>query len=157
MLIHIWESLEVRMRGGSLLLVVEGDEDKLRAAMERKYLLPPGDESSPTAPSPPSNQAPYSPSQARSKEATDNDESDDDKGEEGRNSDDESEASSTDEDGSPLASSLRAFELRLIDFAHFSATPNEGKDEGVLLGLKTVEGLVRGLLEKCEEDSAFKG
>lgn len=40
--------------------------------------------------------------------------------------------------------------VKMIDFAHTRLCEGEGRDEGVVLGLKTLVGLVRGRLEEVE-------
>lgn len=77
--------VEFRMRGGSLLVVYEGDHD----ALKQKMLNP------------------------------------------------------TRQDESIL-------NLHLIDFAHARFTPGQGPDEGVVKGLKSLKGLVEGILEEEE-------
>ncbi|KAI5480925.1 inositol-polyphosphate multikinase [Pseudohyphozyma bogoriensis] len=127
-LIKAWSQLEIRMRGGSLLLVVEGDEKLLRAAMVREGLFP-GEDGKLVDRSALARQSAQ---------------------EEDLDSDDEgSVASSTDSQGAAKLETLDVFELRLIDFAHVSHAKGQGPDEGVLMGLRTVEVLIEGLLHRA--------
>jgi 1D-myo-inositol-tetrakisphosphate 5-kinase/inositol-polyphosphate multikinase len=45
----------------------------------------------------------------------------------------------------------RPFSVRLIDFAHTRLVDGEGPDEGVLMGMRTVLGLVEGRIRELEE------
>ncbi|GAA5896349.1 hypothetical protein JCM6882_000992 [Rhodosporidiobolus microsporus] len=120
---EVWERLEVRMRGGSLLLVVEGDADALEAALLRA-------QAAQTAPSS-ANPAPSSSAEDDETAST-------------------SSASTSDSAGNPHPSTLLPLEVRLIDFAHTRGLIDDesGPDEGVLKGLRTVRGLVGGLRER---------
>lgn len=127
-LIEVWQTLEIRMRGGSLLVVVEGDPD----ALERAIL--------------------------RSSSSTDNsalnaqqqgDGGDEEYG--GDDNDDAASVSTTDEEGNAKPETLLPLEMRLIDFAHTRSAVGEGPDEGVLLGLRTVQSLLEALTAKLEE------
>ncbi|GAA5854035.1 hypothetical protein JCM8547_008200 [Rhodosporidiobolus lusitaniae] len=121
---EVWKTLEIRMRGGSLLIVVEGDAEALEAALLRA-------QAAQTQTSPSSDPSP--------EEAED---------------DSDSDASSLDSNGDPRPSSLLAFDARLIDFAHTRAVRRdwgeEGPDEGVLRGLGKVRELVEGLVGRLE-------
>ncbi|GAA6049733.1 hypothetical protein JCM3770_004432 [Rhodotorula araucariae] len=122
-LVALWAKLPLRMRGGSLLVVVEGDAAALEAALLR--------------------------AQAQRARAGPN-EHDDDQDED----DDGTSVSTTDEEGNAAEATRQAFELRLIDFAHTRGLlPGEdGPDEGVLLGLNTVKGLLEGLVKDLQAE-----
>lgn len=47
---------------------------------------------------------------------------------------------------------VRPFTMRLIDFAHTSLVPGEGKDEGVLKGLRTTRALLDGRIATLAQD-----
>ncbi|KDE07622.1 hypothetical protein, variant [Microbotryum lychnidis-dioicae p1A1 Lamole] len=128
-LLHLLDDTEIRIRGGSLLLVIEGDAKALREATARS------EESSPSAR--PSKQ---------------------DRGGEGdvgdtEEEDDESETesfSTTDGEGNAKAHTRLPWDLRLIDFAHVRAAPGEGKDEGFLKGIETTVKLIEDLRDWLE-------
>jgi 1D-myo-inositol-tetrakisphosphate 5-kinase/inositol-polyphosphate multikinase len=150
--------LEMRMRGGSLLIVVEGDTEALTSAIERA-----GTTNHLPGPSSRSKLAEGGRQYAREEaegEEVDQEGKDDD-------SDDGSDSSSIKTTDSvtdlPLPHTLLPFELRLIDFAHTTDSRIEdgagagggGPDEGVILGVSNViaclEGLVRSLGVDREE------
>lgn len=114
------------MRGGSLLVVVEGDPDALERAILRSS----------------SHGAALNVQQQGDGENADNAEDDDD---------DTESASTTDEEGNAKPETLLPLEMRLIDFAHTRSAVGEGPDEGVLLGLRTVQRLLEALTAKLEE------
>ncbi|ORY58014.1 hypothetical protein BCR35DRAFT_315828 [Leucosporidium creatinivorum] len=119
-------SLEIRVRGSSLLIVVEGDPAALAAAVDRVQAEAANPSSRPGA-----------------------EEEDDD-------SDAES-VSTTDGEGNAKPHTLLPFDVKWIDFAHARAAPGEGKDEGLILGVKTTRELLEGLRERLkagEEESA---
>ncbi|SCZ89494.1 BZ3500_MvSof-1268-A1-R1_Chr9g10429 [Microbotryum saponariae] len=128
-LLRLLDVTEIRIRGGSLLLVIEGDAKALREAGARS------EESSPSAR--PSKQ---------------------DRGGEGdvgdtEEEEDESETesvSTTDGEGNAKAHTRLPWDLRLIDFAHVRAAPGEGKDEGFLKGIKTTVRLIEDLKDRLE-------
>ncbi|KPV77608.1 uncharacterized protein RHOBADRAFT_51441 [Rhodotorula graminis WP1] len=115
-LVHTWSRLALRMRGGSLLVVVEGDPDALERALERAQ-----DEADKTAKA------------ARARR--------------------ERGVSTATSGGTAAPHTLQAFDVRVIDFAHTRALVDgeEGPDEGVLTGLRTVRALVDGLVERLTE------
>lgn len=120
-------SLELRVRGSSLLIVVEGDATALAAAVDRVQE---------EATKPPSR-----------RDTEDEDEDD--------NSDAES-VSTTDGDGNAKPHTLLPFDVKWIDFAHARAAPGEGIDEGLILGVRTTRELLEGLRERlqaAEEES----
>ncbi|KAK7048569.1 kinase [Favolaschia claudopus] len=95
-------ALEMRMVGGSLLIVYESD--LTRAEEGLKWMLKDEDE----------------------EEGEDEDE------------DDESSSSSSNKPPKPHP----PYDVRLIDFAHTRFVPGQGPDQGVLLGFKTLLGLL---------------
>ncbi|KWU43964.1 SAICAR synthase-like protein, partial [Rhodotorula sp. JG-1b] len=130
-LIHVWQTLEIRMRGGSLLVVVEGDPDALERAILR----------SSTSSSSGDDPAHSSQQQGDGGNAEDDDD----------DNDDAESVSTTDEEGNAKPETLLPLEMRLIDFAHTRSAVGEGPDEGVLLGLRTVQSLLEALTAKLEE------
>lgn len=127
-LIEVWQTLEIRMRGGSLLVVVEGDPDALERAILRSCA------SSSSSDDPALN----------SQQHGDGDKAEDD-------DDDAESVSTTDEEGNAKPETLLPLEMRLIDFAHTRSAVGEGPDEGVLLGLRTVQSLLEALTAKLEQ------
>jgi 1D-myo-inositol-tetrakisphosphate 5-kinase/inositol-polyphosphate multikinase len=119
-------TLEMRFVGASVLVVYEGDPDRLAAALERYDSKPP-------------------------KFASDMKEDDD--SEDGMDLSDE-ESDSEEDEGSDDLDGPKAEErekrrcppvvLKMIDFAHTWLADGEGPDQGVLLGIKTLRGLLAG-------------
>lgn len=126
-------SIELRAVGASVLIVYEGDAQRLEQALERfaakRVTLA-----------------------ARSlAEGLDEDEDEDDDEE----LDEDSDEDDDDEDDGVKADEKRAAKcpplvVRLIDFAHTWLVEGEGPDQGVLLGLKTLRGLVQQRLNEVE-------
>lgn len=114
----------MRIRGGSLLIVIEGDAEALRLAVER--------ESSAPTPRP----------------STTDEEEEEDAEEE---SDTES-ISTTDGEGNAKPHTLIPWDLKLIDFAHARSAVGEGPDEGFLKGLRSSRELIEGLVGKLEKE-----
>ena len=135
---QVYQNLEARFTGSSILIVYEGDPERLEDALERyearrarRALLQ---------------------AEAPSAEAPDSEEewdvSDEDE-------DSASTSSDDDEDDGARADARRArrcppFTLKVIDFAHTRLVEGEGPDEGVLKGIKTLKGLVKGRLEQVK-------
>lgn len=112
-------SLELRVRGSSLLIVVEGDATALATAVDRAQE---------EATKPPSRR-------------------------DAEDEDDDSEAesvSTTDGEGNAKPHTLLPFDVKWIDFAHARAAPGEGRDEGLILGVKTTRELLEGLRERLK-------
>jgi 1D-myo-inositol-tetrakisphosphate 5-kinase/inositol-polyphosphate multikinase len=97
------EPFEWRVRGGSVLVVYEGDAEALARVLPA----------------------------ARADPAEEEVESDEDEDEE-------------------TPSRTRAFDVRLIDFAHATRRSGDGPDEGYNLGLRTTEELLAGRLAELE-------
>ncbi|KAK4687575.1 hypothetical protein P7C73_g2546, partial [Tremellales sp. Uapishka_1] len=132
-LISVLENLEMRFIGSSLLIVYEGDEERLPDAIERyeakKLAL--------------SNLPPRPPPNDSDEEEYDSEMESDSEG---------SSASSNDSLDGPkqeakVARNCPPVTVKLIDFAHTRLAEGEGKDEGVLFGLNTLVGLLRGRQE----------
>ncbi|GAA5900219.1 hypothetical protein JCM8208_002054 [Rhodotorula glutinis] len=146
-LVDVWSTLPLRMRGGSLLVVVEGDPDALEAALVRAQ-----EDAGRGASSSSSARR-----KAEEKESEGKGEGEGEAyGEEEDDDDDASSVSTTTSNGTAAPHTLQAFDVRIIDFAHTRALlPGEeedGSDEGVLLGLRTVRGLVDGLVRRLREE-----
>lgn len=65
----------------------------------------------------------------------------------------ESESESGEEDDSADSKPKRRsppYTIKLIDFAHTRFVPGQGPDEGVLLGLNTFLGLIKGRIEEVK-------
>ncbi len=63
----------------------------------------------------------------------------------------ESEGESDDDDNEGNESKKKTFPpytVKLIDFAHTTLVPDQGPDEGVLLGLDTVLNLLKGRIDE---------
>lgn len=130
-------TLEMRFVGASVLVVYEGDAARLAAAIERYDSKPP-------------------------KFASDDQE--DDENDELMDLLDEEESDSEDDEDSDDMDGPKAEEkerrrcppvvLKLIDFAHTWLADGEGPDQGVLLGIKTLRGLVAG--RRAEVDKAVR-
>lgn len=117
------------MRGASILIVIEGHSPSLEAALAREDAALDRMASAVTA--------------------SENEQTADDKGDDDDDDDAES-VDSCDSEGQALPHTCRSLDMRLIDFAHTRmADPGQGEvggDEGVLLGIKTLRGLVKALL-----------
>lgn len=119
------QQLEMRFVGASVLVVYEGDPTRLAAALERYDATPP---------------------KFHSETGVTADDEDDD-GDETSGSDDDDDED--DELDGPKADEKERQKcppvvLKLIDFAHTWLVDGEGPDQGVLLGLTTLRGLVQG-------------
>ena len=141
-LVSMLESLEMRFVGSSVLVVYEGDEDRLASSVERyesrRHL------------------------ESRFPDRRTVLEDDDDDGESEVDIDEESTSSDDDEDDGARADARRArrcppLTLRLIDFAHTRLVDGEGPDEGVLKGLRTLRGLVQGRRDEVRGFMAAEG
>lgn len=116
--------LEFRMRGGSVLVIYEGDEATLRSSLERERHKAAD-----------ARKKMIARRQARATQDVDGGAGISDSDEDSDNS-----TSTTDGEGAASPHTLKSFDVRLIDFAHTSA--GVGPDEGVLLGLRSVRELV---------------
>lgn len=124
------ENAELRIRGSSILIVVEGDPNALRDALHRVY--PPRDGTSP-----------------RRKR---HDREDDDDEAEGSDEDSDAESvSTTDADGNAKDFTRLPWDLRMIDFAHARSASGEGKDLGLLKGIETTRRLIEQLKDRLEK------
>ncbi|GAA5854866.1 hypothetical protein JCM9279_005543 [Rhodotorula babjevae] len=137
-LVHVWSALPLRMRGGSLLVVVEGDPDALEQALVRAQ-----------------EDAARAAAARRGREGEG-----EGLGEEegvGQDDDDDSDADSVStatSNGTAAPHTLQAFDVRVIDFAHTRAllAHESGPDEGVLKGLRTVRALVDELVGRLRDE-----
>ncbi|KAF8305540.1 SAICAR synthase-like protein, partial [Clavulina sp. PMI_390] len=110
----------MRMAGGSVLILWEGDEGALEAALDASV-------------------------EARLRRLASGEEEEVENGVEDEDEDEDSEASGGDGRPGP------PYIVRLIDFAHTRAVESDqGPDEGVLKGLDTAIGLLRGRLAELE-------
>ncbi|KAK4703253.1 hypothetical protein P7C70_g2968, partial [Phenoliferia sp. Uapishka_3] len=126
-IIDLISTIECRIRGGSVLIVVEGDESALAAALERE------------------DTAPHS--KRTTKRAEEDGDLQEGESEGGSEESDTSSVSTTDEEGQAKLHTLLPVEIRLIDFAHATSAEGEGPDRGVILGLGTTTRLLQELLD----------
>jgi len=131
----VLSKLEARFVGASILIIYEGDTERLEDALDR-------------------SEAKRARQALLAAEAPDEDAYDED--EEGEEDDEIEEDSSTssddDEDDGARADARKArrcppMTLKLIDFAHTGLVEGEGPDEGVLKGIKTLRDLVKGRMD----------
>ena len=120
MIREAYSALELRMVGGSLLIIYEADWTRAEEGIKN-----------------------YLEDDAEMEEDGDvvNDGA---KGEEGHDDDEEEEEDDDDDDDEPRL----PFIVKLIDFAHTTVVPGKGPDEGVLLGLDTILRLLDGRLSE---------
>jgi 1D-myo-inositol-tetrakisphosphate 5-kinase/inositol-polyphosphate multikinase len=125
------QKFEARFVGASVLIVYEGDPDRLDLALDRHDAL----------------KARTAPHAARDF-TREGDESSDDDEEEEEEEDEESTTTSDDDSMDGQRSDARKARrcppivVRMIDFAHTWLVQGEGPDVGVLKGLDTLRGLV---------------
>lgn len=142
---HLLHDLEFRMRGGSILIVVEGDAEALEEALYREA----------------AQELRSSQRRERRREIgvmSGEIEESDEEDVEGFNEDDDDASSSASDDSAATSDSAGlalphtriSLDVRLIDFAHTRAAPGEGPDEGVLKGLGTLQHLIIGLIERLK-------
>ncbi|KAJ3806948.1 hypothetical protein F5876DRAFT_49072 [Lentinula aff. lateritia] len=125
----IMKEVELRMVGGSLLVLWEGDEQRAREGVEwmkeREIKIT-----------------------ERIRQEADVEENEDDDSEYlDSDDDDEGDTSSDEDDENPSA----PYALSLIDFAHTRFVPGQGPDLGVLLGLDTFAKLIEGRILEVED------
>ena len=113
--------IEMRMVGGSLLVVYEAEWARAAAGVEWLAAHPDGVE-----------------------EDEDDDEDDEDEEE------DQDEDEDEDEDEEGVQKPGPPYIVRLIDFAHTRLKPGEGPDAGVLQGVDTILGLLQGRLAEVQ-------
>ena len=132
----VLKSLEARFVGMSILIIYEGDSGRLEDALDRwegklaRQALLAAEEPM---------------------EQGDSDEEDDYFEEESS-----STSSDDDEDDGARADARKArrcppMTLKMIDFAHTKLAEGEGPDEGVLKGLDTLRGLIKGRAEEIRQ------
>ncbi|KAJ3723429.1 hypothetical protein C8R42DRAFT_720538 [Lentinula raphanica] len=164
----IMKEIEIRMVGGSLLVVWEGDQERaqegvewmrekermIRERMERGS----GDED---------DEEYYSEDDEEDQDTTSEEEEDQDEAFDDTSYPDPSEASkkNSNSNGSrqqfskpsqpsrekPKRKPSAPYTISLIDFAHTRFVPGQGLDVGVLLGLDTFAGLLEGRIQEVEE------
>ena len=132
------EGVEMRMRGGSVLIIYEADWDKAEVGV--KYL---------------EEQKQREPEGTVQDDGEDEDEyeedgeEDDDEYEEEDDGDGEDDDEYEEEgDGDENTAKPVPYVVKLIDFAHTRVKPGEGPDEGVLMGLETTVELLEGRIEQ---------
>ncbi|KAL2429792.1 hypothetical protein ABEF95_011124 [Exophiala dermatitidis] len=115
------ENEESRMYSASVLMVYEGDESALETALEEEEKERNGQ--------------------------TEDDDQDGPKEEDGNEKAEEEEDDDDDDDGDDIVPQ-KVHEVRLIDFAHASWTPGQGPDENALQGVRSLIGILKGLLDE---------
>lgn len=135
---EIFEKVEMRMVGGSLLIVWEGDEDALRASLSATEELPEGGlpakhkaEAAAAAP-------------AAAERALKEVEVEVTGGKGGGAAEEESAETSSSLSKSSSKKLSLGYAVKMIDFAHTRLAPGEGPDKGVLLGMETTLRLLEG-------------
>lgn len=129
----ILHDLEARFIGSSILVVYEGDPERLEDALER-------------------HEAKQAALEVLAQSETESLEDEDDITED---EDESSTSSDDDEDDGVRADARRArrcppFTLKMIDFAHTSLVEGEGPDEGVLKGISTLKKLIQTRIDQVE-------
>ncbi|KAL2429750.1 hypothetical protein ABEF95_010820 [Exophiala dermatitidis] len=114
------ETEESRMYSASVLMVYEGDEGALETALEEEE-------------------------KERERERNGQME-DDDQGSKKEIENDEEDNDEDDDDDDIVPQKVH--EVRLIDFAHASWTPGQGPDENALQGVRSLIGILKGLLDE---------
>ncbi|KIM49710.1 hypothetical protein M413DRAFT_438862 [Hebeloma cylindrosporum] len=131
-----YSALELRMVGGSLLIVYEADWERAEEGI-KNYLE--GNVNDADADTEMQDVSVYEGLNEKEKENEDGGVED---GDEDENEEDEDEDDDDDETLIP------PFVVKLIDFAHTSVAPGKGPDEGVLLGIDTILRLLDGRLSE---------
>ncbi|WVW79161.1 hypothetical protein I302_101127 [Kwoniella bestiolae CBS 10118] len=127
-LVSVLSELEIRFVGGSLLIVYEGDPEKLTEASDRYELN--------------KLKAAHAEGEERSAFSDDgSNPSDDDESEEDEDEEDEE---------ARAARKCPPVRVKMIDFAHTWLAQGEGPDQGVLKGLATLRGLIEGRKREIE-------
>jgi 1D-myo-inositol-tetrakisphosphate 5-kinase/inositol-polyphosphate multikinase len=114
-----YSALELRMVGGSLLIIYEADWARAEEGIKR-----------------------YSEEDTEMEEDGDG-VKDDGKGVEGHDEEEDDDDDDVDDD-----EPRPPFIVKLIDFAHTNVVPGKGPDEGVLLGMDTILRLLDGRLSE---------
>lgn len=123
--------IEMRMAGGSLLIIYEADWERAAEGV-KKYHLDSDDEGADRE-------------EGEAEEGDDDDESsDDDEVEEGAIADAEGNAKPKKQKAGP------PYVVKLIDFAHTFFTPGEGPDKGVLFGVDNTIKLLEGRIGQID-------
>ncbi|KAG8911532.1 hypothetical protein FRC01_005665 [Tulasnella sp. 417] len=135
---EIFEKVEMRMVGGSLLIVWEGDEEALKASLSATEELPEGGltgkhkaEAAAAAPA----------AAERALKEVEVEVTGIAKG--GAAEEESAETSSSLSTSSSKKLSL-GYAVKMIDFAHTRLAPGEGPDKGVVLGMETTLNLLKG-------------
>ncbi|KAL6308636.1 hypothetical protein BKA93DRAFT_725219 [Sparassis latifolia] len=126
--------MEVRMVGGSLLVVYEADWPRARAGLrilEEMAARPAHGEMT-----------------VEEVEMEDDSEGEEEEEEGDEDDDDEDDDDDDDDDDSRPKPIGPPYVVKLIDFAHTRIVPGRGPDEGVLLGLETVLNLLDGRIDE---------
>ena len=146
---NVVSTLEARFIGASVLIVYEGDPERLADALERYDATKQARVSAGT----------NAGTVEAGPEDVDEDEDDEDEDLLGDSDLDSSTSSDDDSQDGTRADARRArrcppFTLKMIDFAHTRLVQGEGVDEGVLLGLRTLRRLVKARREEVARAEA---
>ncbi|WWC73325.1 uncharacterized protein I206_107292 [Kwoniella pini CBS 10737] len=142
-LFSVLSELEIRFVGASLLIVYEGDSSKLPKSLEKLEkkkalnLLKANKINE--------QRSAFSDDGSIYSSSNDSDFEDDFENEEG-----DDEILNEDEEENKIKLECSPIKLKLIDFAHTWLTPEEGPDQGVLLGLQTLKSLIEGRKDQIE-------
>lgn len=124
---ELLHDFEVRIRGSSLLIVIEGDPEALEASLERIRAAG-------------TTLADLRGAQPQNLEQDDED------------ADDQESVSTSDSAGNPKAHTLLPFSVKWIDFAHARSATGEGKDQGLIRGVQTSRQLLADLRARIEAE-----
>ncbi|KIO24087.1 hypothetical protein M407DRAFT_244581 [Tulasnella calospora MUT 4182] len=133
---EIFEKVEMRMVGGSLLIVWEGDEEALKASLSATEELPEGGLTG-------KHKAEAAAAAPAAAERALNEVEVELPGGKGAAEEESAETSSSLSTSSSKKLSL-GYAVKMIDFAHTRLAPGEGPDKGVLLGMETTLKLLEG-------------
>ncbi|ORX38969.1 hypothetical protein BD324DRAFT_649067 [Kockovaella imperatae] len=155
---HVISRLEARFIGASALLVYEGDPERLEDALNRY------DERQKALSVAAQGRGPGQSVKDADLEGDDEEEEEEEEEEDDELEDDYDSSTSSDDDSQDgqRADARRArrcppFTLKMIDFAHTRLVQGEGRDEGVLLGLRTLRGLIQGRIGQVNADMGRQG
>nr|ODN88558.1 hypothetical protein L203_02562 [Cryptococcus depauperatus CBS 7841] len=133
----VMEKLEMRFVGASLLIVYEGDADRLKDALERherKQAQTADGQNDPT----------------KQRSAFSNDGSDVSSETDSDEDFDEDDILDETKENASRAQKCPLLTVKLIDFAHTHLAEGEGPDEGMLKGMRTLRHLIEGRKREVE-------
>ncbi|KAG8954015.1 hypothetical protein FRC04_000999 [Tulasnella sp. 424] len=134
---EIFEKVEMRMVGGSLLIVWDGDEEALKVSLSATEEVPEGTSVSGKRKTEAAAAVPAAAERALNEvpmEVTGG----------GKGAEEESAETSSSLSTSSSNKISLGYAVKVIDFAHTRLAPGEGPDKGVLLGIETTLKLLEG-------------